>query len=118
MLARKYGLTFVHHPFVRNPVDSSTDWEGFLGFGIGETEAREVLQNKGLKTVWLPPISLAVQRNITLLGQIINEVYPQNNRLFRLASNAYFEADIDQSEIMPAVYSKKYEAARRNYLSI
>ena len=91
MLARKYGLTFVHHPFVRSPHDPNTDWEEFLGFGIGETQARQVLQNKDLKTVWLPPISLADQRNITLVGRIINQVYPQSNILFRLASNIYFE---------------------------
>ena len=115
MLARKYGLTFVHHPFVRSPHDPNTDWEEFLGFGIGETEARQVLQNKDLKTVWLPPISLADQRNITLVGRIINQVYPQSNILFRLASNIYFRADLDQSEILPAVYSKKYEAARRKF---
>ena len=112
MLARRYGLTFVHHRFVNSPHDPKTNWEEFLGFGFGEIEAQEVLQNKGLKTVWLPPISLADQRNITLVGKIINQVYPQSNSLFRLASNIYFGADLDQSEIMPAVYSKKYEGAR------
>jgi hypothetical protein len=115
MLARTYGLTFVHHPFVRSPHDSNTDWERFLGFGIDETEAWQVLQNKDVKTIWLPPISLADQKNITLVGQIINEVYPQSNILFRLASNIYFEANLDQSQIMPAIYSKKYLAARRKF---
>ena len=115
LLARKYGLTFVHHPFVRSPHNSKSDWDEFLGFGDGEIEARNVLQNKALKTVWLPPISLADPRNIILVGRIINQVYPQNNRLFRLASNIYFGADLDQSEILPAIYKKKYEAARRKF---
>ena len=112
VLACKYGLTFVHHPFVRSPHDPNTDWEEFLAFGSGETEAQQVLQNDALKTVWLPPISLADQRNIDLLGQIINQVYPRTNILFRLPSNIYFGSDLDQSQILPAVYSTKYEAAR------
>ena len=37
LLARHYGLTFVHHPFVDSPHDTC-DWESFLGFGIGETQ--------------------------------------------------------------------------------
>lgn len=115
MLARKYGLTFVHHPFVKSPIDSDRNWEEFLGFGIGEIQADQVLQNKKLKIVWLPPISLADQSNIALVGRIINEAYPQSNILFRLASNIYFETDLDQSEIMPAVYSTKYQAARRKF---
>jgi hypothetical protein len=115
MLSRKYGLTFVHHPFVRSQFDANTDWEEFLQFGIGETDARQVLQNKQLKTVWLPPIPLADERNIALVGRIINQTYPQNNMLFRLATNVFFGVTFDQSEVLPPVYSKKYEAARRKY---
>jgi hypothetical protein len=111
MLARQYDLTFVHHPFIRSPHDNS-DWESFLGFGVGEMEAEQVLTNNDLKTVWLPPISLADQKNISLVGGIINQVYPDSNILFRLASKIYFKTDLDQSKIMPAVYSTKYEAAR------
>jgi hypothetical protein len=115
LLAREFELKFVHHPFVRSPHDPDTDWETFLGFGNGEVEANQVLSNVALKTVWLPPVSLADQRNITLFHRIINQIYPEDNVSFRLARNAYFEADIDQSELMPAVYAKKYEAARREY---
>ena len=112
MLARQYELTFVHHPFVRSPHDNS-DWDDFLGFGIGETQARQILKNNDLKTVWLPPISLTDKGNISLVGRIVNQVYPQSNILFRLASKVYFKTDLDQSKVMPAVYSKKYQAARR-----
>ena len=113
MLARRYGLTFVHHAFVRSPHDPETDWESFLGFGIGEFGAKHVLQNEALKTVWLPPISLSNQWNIKLLGKIINRVYRRENILFRLPTNIYFNACVDQTKILPAVYSVKYEAARR-----
>ena len=112
MLARQYDLTFVHHPFVRSPHDNC-DWDSFLGFGIGEAQARQVLQNTNLKTVWIPPISLADQENINLVGQIVNQVYRQSNIVFRLASNVYFNAELDQSKVMPAIYLKKYQSARR-----
>jgi hypothetical protein len=111
MLARQYGLTFVHHPFANGPNDNC-EWESFLGFGVGEIQVQHILKNTALKTVWLPPISLANQHNLSLLGGIINQVYPQSNILFRLASKVYFNTDLDQSEVMPAVYSKKYQAAR------
>ena len=48
-----------------------------------------------------------------MLVEFINQVYPHNNILFRLATNIYFNVDLDQSQILPAVYSKKYGAARR-----
>lgn len=115
MLARKYGLTFVHHPFARSLHNPNTDWEEFLGFGTDEIQVQQVLQNKALKTVWLPPILLADQRNIALVGRIINQVYPQSNIIFRLASNIYFGVALDQSEPLPAVYLRKYEAARRKF---
>jgi len=114
MLARQYALTFVHHPFLDSPHDNC-DWESFLGFGIGEIQAQHIMKDKALKTVWLPPVSLANQYNISLLGRIINQVYPQNNTLFRLATNVYFNTDLDQSGTMPAIYSQKYQAARRKW---
>jgi len=112
MLARQYGLTFVHHPFVNSPHDKC-DWESFFGFGIGETQMEQILRNKDLKTVWLPSMSLANQENISVLGRVINQAYPQNNILFRLPTNIYLKTALDQSKIMPAVYLKKYRAARR-----
>jgi len=114
LLARHYGLTFVHHPFVESPHDTC-DWEDFLGFGIGETQIQQILTYKDLKTVWLPPMSLANQDNISLLGRIINQIYPQNNILFRLPRNIYLQTALDQSDTMPAIYSKKYRATRRKW---
>jgi hypothetical protein len=114
LLARHYGLTFVHHPFVDSPHDTC-DWESFLGFGSGETQIQQILRNKDLKTVSLPPISLASQDNISVLGRIINQVYPQRNILFRLPRNIYLKTDLDQSDTMPAIYSEKYQAARHKW---
>jgi hypothetical protein len=113
ILAREFGLNFVHHPFVRSPHDPDTDWEKFLGFGVGETDAHQVLSDPALKTVWLPPLSLANQRNISIYRDIIERSYPEDNILFRLPRNMYFHASIDQSKIMPKIYAAKYEAARR-----
>jgi hypothetical protein len=113
MLAREYGLKFVHYPFAKSPHDPNANWDEFLGFGEGEIQAQQVLKNEAIKTVWLPPISLLDKKNIRLIGRIINDVYPQDEVLFHLASNIYFSTDLDQSEVMPAVYAKKYNAARR-----
>jgi hypothetical protein len=98
---------------VRSPHDPETNWEEFLGFGVNEMQAEQIVQNGALKIVRLPPISLMDQRNISLVGRIINQAYPQSNIVFRLPSDIYFETDLDQREIMPAIYSKKYEASRR-----
>src|SRR5262245_41362610 len=43
LLARRYGLTFVHHPFVRSPHDPETNWEEFLDFGVNEMQAQQIL---------------------------------------------------------------------------
>ncbi len=112
MLAQKYQLSFVHHPFARSYHSPDVDWESFLGFSDQETTAEEVLSNKDLKVIYLPPVPLTSRRNHLILSRLITRVYPQNNVVFHMG-NAYLSSDINQSELMPSVYRQKYWKRRR-----
>lgn len=113
MLARRHGLTFAHHRFDRGYHSPETDWESFLGFGSGEAQAAELLRDRSLKRVFLPPLSLTSPENHLILSRLISRVYSQDNIVFHLGTGVYLSSDIEQSEVMPAVYATKYWAARR-----
>ncbi len=113
MLARTYGLTFAHHPFLRSYHCPDADWEAFLGFGEGEVQATELLRDKSLVKVYLPPLALTSPQNHLILSRLINRVYRQDNVVFHLGTGVYLGSDIEQAEVMPSVYQHKYQAARR-----
>jgi hypothetical protein len=113
VLAKRHKLTFVHHPFLKSHHSPDIDWESFLGFGEEEIKANEILSNRNIKTVYLPPISLASQTGHQILSRLIGSVYKRENVLFHLGTGVYLKSDIDQAETMPAIYRQKYCDARR-----
>jgi hypothetical protein len=112
MLARENGLRFAHAPFAPNPHSPQVDWEDFFGLGDGEVRASDVLDNRTLKVVYIPPLDLSRPEDNRMLFTIVHRIYAGDRIVFHLGSGLYLRSQLDSSAVMPAVLREKYWRTR------
>lgn len=113
VLALKYNLKLVHYPFVRWWNESG--WDEFLGFGDGERSYADVMADRTIRKIWLPPLDLKYkhEEREKFVATIITTLYPQDNVLFHLGdgTNLY-----DHSSTGPWLRQKYWRARAKNPL--
>ncbi len=103
--AELFNVQFAHSPF------STEKWDSFLGFGEGEVKAKDLESNKQFKVVALPAFDSANHHQVQLVKNIVAS-YKQNNILFYLVPDQYYEKQWETYKIL----SRKFfnAAARKN----
>lgn len=117
LLARRHGLTFVHHPFTSSSHSPGLDWEHFLGFGAGEVDYSALSRRGDIDTVDLPPLHISrtgvTSRGVDVPADFVRltleSVLASREVLFRLGGETWTDAQAGETDEL----KRKYHAARR-----
>jgi len=122
LLSRKHGLIFVHHPFTPSSHSPGLDWEGFLGFGVGEIEYSSLATRSDMHVVDLPPLHITAvgaffgkaSMPADFLSLTLGQVLAPEPVLFRLGPDTWMDAQAHELEEL----RRKYRVARSTEMTI
>ena len=110
-LAKEFGLKFANIPFTRyHHPNVPTLWNDFFGFGIGEAQYKDLLQ-QGYKKILLPQFSELLPGQIDVIKKIIAS-YTDEKVVFLCEQDQFYR---DLHTLIPDLQQKFYAApARQN----
>ncbi|WP_010136854.1 O-fucosyltransferase family protein [Ochrovirga pacifica] len=100
--AKQFGLSFAHIPF------SSSKWETFLGFGLGEPSVEELIQ-QGYRKVKIPLFKEKSKEDLQIIRSII-KAYTNKKVVFVCGQDQFYK---DQYGVINDIQQKFYQAPSR-----
>lgn len=108
-LAKEFGLKFANIPFTRyHHPNVPTPWNDFFGFGIGEAQYKDLLQ-QGYKKILLPQFSELLPEQIDVIKKIIAS-YTDEKVVFLCEQDQFYR---DLHTLIPYLQQKFYAAPAR-----
>ena len=108
-LAKEFGLIFANIPFTRyHHPNVPTLWNDFFGFGIGEAQYKDLLQ-QGYKKILLPQFSELLPGQIDVIKKIIAS-YTDEKVVFLCEQDQFYR---DLHTLIPDLQQKFYAAPAR-----
>ena len=108
-LAKEFGLKFANIPFTRyHHPNVPTLWNDFFGFGIGEAQYKDLLQ-QGYKKILLPQFSELLPGQIDVIKKIIAS-YTDEKVVFLCEQDQFYR---DLHTLIPDLQQKFYAAPAR-----